>query len=282
MAATRRNRAGKGHRSAGPADPDHTLFQRLAQGLEHADGKLPHLVEEEDTVGGQADLPGPERPAAPADQGHDRRAVVRGPKGWLADQHPVGEETAGRRVHPGHRRATPPSVSAGNSPGRRSASMVFPEPGGPTMSRWCRPAAATSRAWRPKGCPLTSARSGSCGGAGGLSTGGVAGHVAPGRAGSAPARPARTRRGRRRPGPGPPLGRRTTARPAPAERWRPPGRSCPGHGADEPFRPSSPQKVEPLGAARRELARGHQHPHGDGQVESGARLCARPMGPSSR
>lgn len=40
--------------------------------------------------------------------------------------------------------------------------MVLPAPGGPENSRWCPPAAATSRAWRGRGCPATSARSGRC------------------------------------------------------------------------------------------------------------------------
>ena len=39
-----------------------------------------------------------------------------------------------------------PGVRAGNRLGRRSASMVFPEPCGPTISRWWHPDAATSRA----------------------------------------------------------------------------------------------------------------------------------------
>ena len=81
MAATRRNWAGKVTVPAGPADPDHALFERLAQRLERGDGELPHLVEEEHAVGGQADLARAQRPAAPADQRHDRGTVVRGPEG---------------------------------------------------------------------------------------------------------------------------------------------------------------------------------------------------------
>jgi hypothetical protein len=121
-------------------------------------------------------------------------------------------------------------VSAGSRPGRRSASMVLPEPGGPTISRWCRPAAATSRAWRPKGCPRTSARSGMSGGGGGAAPAGWPA-TRPGSAGSAPGRPATTPRGR--PSPRTKEASRashsgTTSRAVP---WRRPGRSCPGHGA---------------------------------------------------
>ena len=54
-------------------------------------------------------------------------------------------------------------ASGGSRPGRRLASMVFPAPGGPTMSRWWAPAAATSSAWRAMTWPRTSARSGAGG-----------------------------------------------------------------------------------------------------------------------
>ena len=52
--------------------------------------------------------------------------------------------------------------------------------------------------------------------------------------------------------------------------WRRPGRSCPGTWRNEPLRPSSPQKASAVRAVRWELAGGHQHPDGDGQVEAGA------------
>ena len=45
-------------------------------------------------------------------------------------------------------------------PGRRRASIVLPEPGGPTMSRLWPPAAAISRARRASAWPRTSERSG--------------------------------------------------------------------------------------------------------------------------
>ena len=48
------------------------------------------------------------------------------------------------------------SSSGGRMLGSRSASMVFPDPGGPVKSRWCPPAAAISRANLPWACPATS------------------------------------------------------------------------------------------------------------------------------
>ena len=54
--------------------------------------------------------------------------------------------------------------SGGRMPGRRRASIVLPAPGGPTNSRWCPPAAASSSARRASGWPRTSAMSGDAGG----------------------------------------------------------------------------------------------------------------------
>ena len=52
------------------------------------------------------------------------------------------------------------SSSGGNKPGNRCASIVLPDPGGPTSRRWCPPAAESSRPKRAASCPRTSARSG--------------------------------------------------------------------------------------------------------------------------
>ena len=57
----------------------------------------------------------------------------------------------------------------------RWASIVLPAPGGPTNSRWCPPAAATSSASRAIGWPRTSARSGT----GGSSVAGAGGSIGP-------------------------------------------------------------------------------------------------------
>ncbi len=52
------------------------------------------------------------------------------------------------------------SDSGGRIDGRRSASIVFPAPGGPKRNMWWPPAAAISSARRAVGCPRSSARSG--------------------------------------------------------------------------------------------------------------------------
>ena len=54
-------------------------------------------------------------------------------------------------------------LMAGNSPAKRCASMDFPDPGGPTSSRLCPPAAAISSARRAAAWPFTSAKSGPVG-----------------------------------------------------------------------------------------------------------------------
>ena len=52
-------------------------------------------------------------------------------------------------------------LSRGRIDGSRLASMLLPDPGGPTSSRLWPPAAAISRARLAFSCPLTSAKSGS-------------------------------------------------------------------------------------------------------------------------
>ena len=47
----------------------------------------------------------------------------------------------------------------GKIPGRRAANMGFPEPGVPTIIKWCRPAAAISSVRFARSWPLTSMRS---------------------------------------------------------------------------------------------------------------------------
>ncbi len=55
------------------------------------------------------------------------------------------------------------SASGGRRPGIVRASIVFPDPGGPTSRRPCPPASATSSARRASTWPRTSARSGQSG-----------------------------------------------------------------------------------------------------------------------
>ena len=136
-------------RPAGPAHPDHPFLERLAQRLEGRHGELAQLVEEEHAVGRQAHLTGSERPAAPADEGDDGGLVVRRAERRVINQHAVGQGAACGGMDAGHRERLLQREWREQHRPRRSASMVLPDPGGPTMRRWCRPAAATSRARRP-------------------------------------------------------------------------------------------------------------------------------------
>ena len=69
--------------------------------------------------------------------------------------------------------------SGGRMPGRRDASIVLPDPGGPMNKLWCAPAAAISRASRASGWPWTSQRSGTCSGAMSGPRGWWSGHGSP-------------------------------------------------------------------------------------------------------
>ena len=120
--------------------------------------------------------------------------------------------------------------SAGKTPVKRCASIVLPEPGAPTSSRWWPPAAAISRACRATGWPRTSARSG--GGGASSPTGGpgstghgvsVVRHVTT----SFSVDATRTDRWRRRG----PRGSTRSARRPPDRRARPPSAQPREHGA---------------------------------------------------
>jgi hypothetical protein len=52
-----------------------------------------------------------------------------------------------------------PTARSGNIVGNRSASIVLPAPGGPTIKTWCAPTADTNSASTMSGCPSTSAMS---------------------------------------------------------------------------------------------------------------------------
>ena len=84
-------------------------------------------------------------------------------------------------------------VSGGRSAGRRRASMVLPEPGGPRKSRLWPPAAATSSARLAVSWPRTSARSGPAATAGSSPSGATKGAMGrlPSRCSIASARPRR-------------------------------------------------------------------------------------------
>ena len=133
-----------GRRRAG--DPDDALLERLAQRVEHVRRELGQLVEEEHAVVRRADLARPEGGRAAPDERHRRRAVVRRPERRRAHQR-ADAAAGGRRPSGSGWSAAPPRRSSGGSrPGSRAASIVLPAPGGPIMSRWCPPAAASSSA----------------------------------------------------------------------------------------------------------------------------------------
>ena len=94
----------------------------------------------------------------PADQARRRHRVVR--RAERARARPAPSRPAGRRSNtPSSSPAPRRTPSGGRIPGSRWASMVLPEPGGPTNSRLWPPAAAISSARRGTSCPRTSARS---------------------------------------------------------------------------------------------------------------------------
>ena len=175
------------------------------------------------------------------------------------------------------------SVSGGRRPTRRSASIVLPEPGGPIIRRWWRPAAATSMARRPRAWPRTSARSGTPAAAGAAEVGGGSGH---------PAWPRRARV--RSPSVAAPRTSdpRTSAasRTSPSGTTRPSGAEAsaraimPGTWRNEPFSPSSPQKarpsVQPGGsspvATRRPMAIGQVEPRSPFAHAGGSEVDNRP------
>ena len=92
QAEPRRERDAAG--GAGDAHP--ALFERLAQHLEGAAGELGQLVEEQDAVVRQRDLPGAGQAAA-ADERRFRAGVMR------CAERPLAQECAARRQQAGHR-----------------------------------------------------------------------------------------------------------------------------------------------------------------------------------
>ena len=170
-------------------------------------------------------------------------------------------------------------VSGGSNPTRRSASIVFPDPGGPTIRRWWRPAAATSTARRPSAWPRTSARSGGAGVWTVPVTGGMAGQ---------PAWPRRmSTRSRNVIAPRTPAPRTSAAsRTSQSGTTMPSGPAAsaraiiPGTWRNEPLSPSSPQKERPSvdaglsspAATSRPTAMGRSRPAPPFRTPEGARL----------
>ena len=162
--------------------------------------------------------------------------------------------------------------SGGSSPGRRWASIVLPEPGEPTISRWWPPAAAISSARRATGWPRTSARSGGTGSSTPADGPGSSGHSA--RPRSAATTSARVdadahAAGGRHVG----LGRRRARHDDDAVGQHGDHRS---HAGDPPHRAVEPQLADEREVVRRtwrELLVGEEDPDGHGEVEPGPDLA---------
>ena len=89
--------------------------------------------------------PGSDLAGAAADDRRHRGGVVRRLQRRPGHQRPGAvAQRARHRVHRGDLERCCRGRAAGSSPGSRSASIVLPAPGGPVISRWCPPAAATS------------------------------------------------------------------------------------------------------------------------------------------
>ena len=87
--------AGQGQGPGYPGDGHHPILQRLAQSLQGGFVELRQLIQKEDAVVGQGDLPGPGHGAA-AGQGHGRGRMVGAAEG------PPGHQGVGRVRHPRH------------------------------------------------------------------------------------------------------------------------------------------------------------------------------------
>ena len=60
----------------GAGDVDDARLERLAEGVENADGELAELVHEQHTAVRKADLAGPQRARTTTDEGDDGARVV--------------------------------------------------------------------------------------------------------------------------------------------------------------------------------------------------------------
>ena len=157
--------------------------------------------------------------------------------------------------------------SGGNIPASRAASMDLPEPGGPTISMWCRPAAAISKARFARSCPFTSNRSRAP----------VSVVTSPGLAGASGAWPvkwriscdsvsgARTRAASTQAASGPQGAGQTSAKPASAAAMAA-GKSA-HHGHECPIKREFAQRDALGHLLGRQDVQSCKQGHGDGQVE---------------
>ena len=139
-------------------DRHRAVFQRLAEHFQRAAVELGQLVEKQHAVVRQADLARRGRRAA-ADQAGVADRVVRraiGPRG----QQRLARLAAGpSRCRCASSRSTRRRSGRGRIVGIRLASIVLPEPGGPSISRLWPPAAAMVTARLAISWPRTSAKS---------------------------------------------------------------------------------------------------------------------------
>jgi len=142
---------------AGSAQPDDAVLDGLAERFEHVPAELGQLVEEEHAVVRERDLAGSRNRAAADETGIGHGVMGRAERPLLDEPLP-GSEPARDGVDLGDLDGLV-AESGGRMPGRRRASIDFPEPGGPMSSTLCCPAAATSSARFACSCPFTSAKS---------------------------------------------------------------------------------------------------------------------------
>ena len=174
------------------------------------------------------------------------------------------------------------SASGGRRPGRRRASIVLPEPGGPDINRLCPPAAAITSARLARGWPRTSPRSGwVCPALGAAGDGKGPGSRSPR---SSPTTSSRERTPTMStPGTAAAsltLPHGTNSRLLPCARQLMASAIAPRTGRTEASRPSSPTKPHPSSAAagtcpsavRRATATGRSKPDPDLGRSAGARL----------
>ena len=172
-------------------------------------------------------------------------------------------------------------MSGGRIPGRRRASIVLPDPGGPTKSRLWPPAAAISSARRGTSCPRTSARSAVLGAVAGRRPrddgGGGPGEAAPPRRAAArPARPDSAGPARRRApttAASPAFSAGTTSRRTARARAQAAMGSTPRTGRSVPSSASSPTNSVSASAPGSTTPAAHSMPDGDRDVERGAVLA---------
>ena len=170
--------------------------------------------------------------------------------------------------------SAPPAASGGRIPGSRRASIVLPEPGGPTISRLWPPAAAISSARRAAACPRTSARSGAAAGTAGAGGGSGGGSARPARIATASYRSCAATTGSASAwAASAALSGRHQQRLQP----RPPGRLGDRDRAPPPVAGGRPGRarrpLHPRHQRRRHLAGGRQHGQRDGEVEAASLLA---------